>query len=107
MTRRARQNHGPAVKACVALGAIEGERTLSGVGPVWVRQLDVHPSLITQGRTQRLEGACGVFGAAPAAAAAPAADLMVVHAKVGELALGSGSSSGALGKAGLLAGARR
>ena len=103
MTRRPRRNHSPAFKARVALEAIKGERTLSDLA----QQFDVHPNLITQWRTQLLEGASGVFGAAPAGEAAPAVDVKVLHAKIGELALENDFLSGALGKAGLLPGARR
>ena len=103
MTRRPRRNHSPAFKARVALEAIKGERTLSDLA----QQFDVHPNLITQWRTQLLEGASGVFGAAPAAEAAPAVDVKVLHAKIGELALENDFLAGALGKAGLLPSARR
>jgi transposase len=61
MTRRPRRNHSPAFKAKVALAAIKGERTLVELA----EQFDVHPNQITQWRTQLLEGASGVFGAAP------------------------------------------
>ena len=103
MTRRPRRNHSPAFKARVALEAIKGERTLSDLA----QQFDIHPNLITQWRAQLLEGASGVFGAAPAAEAAPAVDVKVLHAKIGELALENDFLSGALGKAGLLPSARR
>jgi len=103
MTRRPRRNHSPALKARVALEAIKGERTLSDLA----QQFDIHPNLITQWRAQLMEGASGVFGAATAAEAAPAVDLMVLHAKIGELALENDFLSGALGKAGLLPSARR
>jgi len=69
-----------------------------------------------------MEGASGVLGAAPAAEAAPAVDVKVPHARIGELALENDPSRGlrgptgatvpaamsdALGKAGLRPGARR
>ena len=103
MTRRPRRNHSPAFKARVALEAIKGERTLSDLA----QQFDIHPNLITQWRAQLMEGASGVFGAAPAAEVAPAVDVKVLHAKIGELALENDFLSGALGKAGLLPSARR
>ena len=102
MTSQPRRNHGPAFKAKVALEAIEGERTLAELA----QRFDVHPNLITQWRTQLLEGASGVFGPAPAPEA-PAVDVRVLHAKIGELTLSNDSSEGALGKAGLLPSARR
>ena len=55
----------------VALAAIKGEKTLAELA----EQFDVHPNQITQWRSQLLEGASGVFGAAAPAEAAPAVDL--------------------------------
>ena len=103
MTRRPRRKYSPAFKARVALEAIRGERTLSDLA----QQFDIHPNLITQWRAQLLEGASGVFGAAPAAEAAPAVDVKVLHAKIGELALENDFLAGALGRAGLLPSAKR
>ena len=103
MTRRPRRSHGPAFKAKVALEAIKGERTLTELA----QRFDVHPTLITQWRAQLLEGASGVFGAAPAAEDAPTVDVKVLHAKIGELTLENDFLSVALGKAGLLSSARR
>jgi transposase len=103
MTRRPRRNHSPAFKAKVALAAIGGEKTLAELA----QQFDVHPNQITQWRTQLLEGAAGVFGAATAVEAAPAVDVKTLHAKIGELSLENDFLSGALGKAGLLPSARR
>ena len=103
MTRRPRRNHSPAFKAKVALAAIKGERTLAELA----QQFDVHPNQITQWRSQLLEGASGVFGAATAPEPAPAVDVKTLHAKIGELTLENDFLSGALGKAGLLPSARR
>ena len=118
MTGRARRNHSPAPKARVALEAIKGERTLSDLA----RQVEVHPNLIEQWGAQLLEGAPGVVRAAPAAKAAPAVDVKVLHAKIGELAFENdpprglrgptgatvpAPMSGALWKGGPLPGARR
>ena len=102
MTRRPRRNHSPAFKARVALEAVKGERTLAELA----QRFDIHPNLITQWRAQLLEGASGVFGAAPAPGT-PAVDVKTLHAKIGELALENDFLSGALGKAGLLPSARR
>ena len=103
MTRRPRRNHSPAFKAKVAVAAIKGEKTLAELA----QQFDVHPNQIAQWRAQLLEGASGVFGEAAKAEAAPAVDVKTLHAKIGELTLEDDFLSGALGKAGLLASAKR
>jgi hypothetical protein len=54
-----------------------------------------------------LKGATAVFGEGAKADAAPAVDVKVLHAKIGELTLANDFLAGALGKAGLLASARR
>jgi|SRR5271170_56996 transposase len=102
MARRARRTHSPAFKAKVALAAIKGEKTLADLA----QQHDVHPNQITAWKAQLLEGAAGLFGGGGATEAAPAVDVKVLHAKIGELALENDFLSGALSKAGLLS-ARR
>ena len=103
MTRRARRTHSPAFKAKVALAAIKGEKTLAELA----QQYDVHPNQITAWKAQLLEGAAGVFGSGAAGIeVAPAVDLKVLHAKIGELALENDFLSGALSKAGLLSAKR-
>jgi transposase len=102
MTKRPRRNHSPAFKAKVAVAAIKGEKTLAELA----QQFDVHPNQIAQWRTQLLDGASGVFGDAKPEAA-PAVDVKTLHAKIGELTLENDFLSGALGKAGLLASAKR
>jgi transposase len=101
MARRARRTHDPAFKAKVALAAIKGEKTLAELA----QQYDVHPNQITAWRNQVLEGAAGLFGGA-AAEAAPAVDLKVLHAKIGELTLENDFLAGALSKAVLLSAKR-
>jgi transposase len=101
MARRARRTHNPAFKAKVALAAIKGEKTLAELA----QQFDVHPNQITAWRAQVLEGAAGLFGGG-VAEAAPAVDLKVLHAKIGELTLENDFLAGALSKAGLLSAKR-
>jgi transposase len=101
MTRRVRRTHNPAFKAKVALAAIKGERTLAELA----QQYDVHPNQITAWKAQVLEEAAGLFGGG-AAEAAPAVDLTVLHAKIGELTLENDFLVGALSKAGLLSAKR-
>ena len=103
MTRRPRRNHSPAFKAKVALAAIRGEKTLAELA----EEFDVHPNQITQWRSQLLEGASGVFGAAATTDAAPVVDVKTLHAKMGELTLENVFLAVALGKAGPLPSAKR
>ena len=103
MTRRARRTHSPVFKAKVALAAIKGEKTLAELA----QQYDVHPNQITAWRAQVMEGVAGLFGSSVAGLdAAPAVDLKVLHAKIGELTLEVDFLAGALGKAGLLSAKR-
>jgi transposase-like protein len=103
MTRRARRTHSPAFKAKVALAALKGEKTLAELA----QHHDVHPNQITAWKAQLAEGAAGVFGSGPAGSpGAPAVDLKVLHAKIGELTLENDFLSSALSKAGLLSAKR-
>jgi transposase len=101
MAKRARRTHNPAFKAKVALSAIKGEKTLAELA----QQHDVHPNQITAWRAQLLGGAAGLFGGG-VVEAAPAVDLKVLHAKIGELTLENDFLAGALSKAGLLSAKR-
>lgn len=103
MGRRPRRNHSPAFKAKMALAAIKGEKTLVELS----QEGDVHPQQIMQWRDQLLAGAIGVFGDGRQAAVEPLIDVKTLHAKIGELTLERDFLSGALGKAGLLASAKR
>ncbi len=103
MAKRARRTHSPAFKAKVALAAIKGEKTLAELA----QQFDVHPTQITAWKAQLTGGAAGVFGAGSAGTAlAPAVDVKVLHAKIGELTLENDFLAGALSKAGLLSAKR-
>ena len=103
MTKRTRRNHTPAFKAKVALAAVKSDKTLAELS----QQFDVHVNQITTWKGQLLDGAAGVFGSGPAEAhAAPAVDLKVLHAKIGELTLENDFLAGALSKAGMLSAKR-
>src|SRR6266498_4498539 len=82
--RRPRRNHTAAFKAKVALAALKGDRTLAELA----EKYDVHANQITQGKTQLLDGAIGVF-MSPAekrgGESGPSAKEM--QAKIGQLAL--------------------
>ena len=78
MARRPRRNHSPAFKAKAAL---KGEQTLAG-------------------------GMAGVFEDG-AKAKEPEIDVKTLHAKIGQLTLENNFLSGALGKAGLMVGAKK
>ena len=84
MSRGTRRNHSAAFRAKVALAAIKGEKAL-----VELAQLhDVHPTRITAGKAQLVEGAAGLFGAGSAGRSSePAVDLKTLHAKFGEVTL--------------------
>ena len=67
----------------------------------------MHPNQITAWKAQLSDGAAGVFSAGSAGTAlAPAVDVKVLHAKLGELTLEIDFLSGALSKAGLLSAKR-
>lgn len=83
MTKRPRRNHSPALKAKVAVAAINGDKTLADLA----QQFDVHPNQITQWRSQLLDGASDVFADTARAKAAPSVDVKTLHAKIGELTL--------------------
>ena len=103
MTKRPRRNHSPVFKAKVAVAAIKGEKTLIELA----QDFDVHPNQIKQWRDQLLEGATGVFEQATKPDPDPVIDVKTLHAKIAELTLENDFLSGALGKAGLLASARK
>jgi transposase len=103
MSRRPQRNQSPAFKAKVALAAIKIEKTLIDLA----QEFHVHPNQIKQCRDQLLDGVTGIFREAGKAEAAPVIDVKSLHAKIGELTLENDFLSGALGKAGLLANAKR
>ena len=101
MARRKRRNHSPRFKAEVALAAAKGDLTIAELA----QQYDVHPNQITAWKAQVLDGVAVLFGGG-AAEAAPAVDVKVLHAKIGELRLENDFLAGALSKAGLLSAKR-
>lgn len=110
IAERARSDHDetatpdpqPGLQGEGGVAALTGEKMLA-VG----QQFEVHANQIAQWRTQLLDGASGVFAEAAKAEAAAAVDVKTLHAKICELTLENDFLSGALGKAGLLASARR
>jgi transposase len=83
MTKR--RSHVWAFKAWVALEALKGQRTASGLARVY----GVHPTKIHQWKKSLLEGAAGIFerGGMSANSAEVAEDTVRdLHAKIGELA---------------------
>lgn len=102
MTKRTRRNHTPAFKAKVAMAALRGEKTLTELA----QQFEVHANQITKWKAQLVDGAAGVFGGGPAEGTAPAVDVKVLHAKIGELTLENDFLAGALSKAGMLSAKR-
>ena len=101
MSRRSRRNHTPAFRAKVALAALKGDKTLSELAA----HFDVHPTQITQWKSQLLEHAASVFEGSTKSAEPPV-DLKALHAKIGQLALENDFLEGALSKAGLLSAKR-
>ena len=75
----------------MAVAAIKGEKTLIELA----QGFDLHPNQIKQWRDQLLEGATGVFGAAPRSEPEPTIDVKTRHAKIGELTLESDFLAGA------------
>src|SRR5215469_767262 len=99
--KRPRRNHSAAFKAKVALAALKGEATLAELS----EKFDIHPSQITQWKSQLLDHAADVFATAGEKQAA-APDLKALHAKIGQLALENDFLEGALTKAGMLSAKR-
>lgn len=96
MTRRKRRNHSPEFKAKVAIAALKGDKTLAELA----QQFDVHPTQITEWKTQLQERSAVVFGDQPARESGP--DIQTMQAKIGQLTLENDFLERALTKAGLL-----
>ena len=94
MSKRSRRNHSAAFKAKVALEAIKGQQTVIEIA----ERFDVHPTQVTQWKTQLLDGAAEAFGGEGAKSSQP--DIKELHAKIGQQALEIDFLAGALGRIG-------
>jgi transposase-like protein len=86
----------------VALAAVRGEKTLSELA----EQFEVHPTQITQWRSELLERAVEIFATAAAKSGEPAPSVKELHAKIGKLAMENDFLETALTKAGMLSAKR-
>ncbi len=91
---RKRRSHSPALKAKVALAAIQGEKTIAELA----EQFQIHPNQITTWKKQLLNSAREVFekgsGQSTSDNSATVKDL---HAKIGKLTVENDFLSKALG----------
>ena len=104
MTRRARRNHSPALKAKVALAAIRGEKTMSEPRPAVRRASE--PDQAVEGATAG-KRARGLRRRGEEGGRIGDATCTAFHAKIGQLTLENDFLEGALSKAGLWPSARR
>ena len=94
MSKRSRRNHSAAFKAKVALEAIKGQQTVIEIA----ERFDVHPTQVTQWKTQLLDHAAQAFGAGDEKGSQP--NIKELHAKIGQQALEIDFLAGALGRIG-------
>ena len=92
--RRKRRNHAPVFKAKVALAALSDEGTLAELA----ERFDVHSNQVKQWKQQLSEQAPDVFGAGQDARKLNEADVVTLHAKIGQLALENDFLAKALGR---------
>ena len=81
MSKRSRRNHSSTFKAKVALEAVKGEQTVIELA----ERFGVHPTQVTQWKTQLLERAAEAFGGSAEKGVEP--NLKELHAKIGQQAL--------------------
>ena len=80
--RRTRRTHTRAFKARVALAAVREDKTMADL----CKQFELHPTQITEWKTQLLERAADVFGAGQEVD--EPVDLAPLHAKIGPVDAG-------------------
>jgi len=91
---RKRRSHSPALKAKVALAAIQGEKTLAELS----EQFQIHPNQIQKWKKQLLKSAQEVFEKGPGNSISDnSATIKELHAKIGQLTVEKDFLSKALG----------
>ena len=83
MARRKRRNHSSSFKAKVALEALRGELTLSGIA----EKYDLHSNQIQRWKNDLIESAADVFGGNKQERKDTEAEIDKLHAKIGELTM--------------------
>lgn len=78
----------------MALEALKGQQTVIEI----TERFDVHPTQVTQWKTQLLDRAAGAFGGGMEKISMP--DIKELHAKIGQQALEIDFLAGALGRIG-------
>ena len=91
---RKRRSHSPALKAKVALAAIQGEKTIAELA----EQFQIHPNQITKWKKQLLNSAQEVFEKGSRNASSDnSVTIKELHAKIGKLTVENDFLSKALG----------
>ena len=91
---RKRRSHSPALKAKVALAAIQGEKTIAELA----EQFQIHPNQITTWKNQLLSSAQEVFeNGSSKSTSDSSATVKDLHAKIGKLTVENDFLSKALG----------
>ena len=91
---RKRRSHSPALKAKVALAAVQGEKTIAELA----EQFQIHPNQITTWKKQLLNSAQEVFEKGSSKSTSDnSATVKDLHAKIGKLTVENDFLSKALG----------